>query len=77
MLFVLLVVAAATALSEALGAAVSIVLLLPMLAAGARRLHDTGHSGWWQLFVLAPLGFVIPLFLQVGPTVPEAADVAP
>jgi uncharacterized membrane protein YhaH (DUF805 family) len=24
-------------------------MLLPSLAVGARRLHDTGRSGWWQL----------------------------
>lgn len=30
-------------------------LLLPNLAAGARRLHDTGRSGWWQLAVAVPV----------------------
>lgn len=63
-----LVTAAATALSEPLGAAVTVVLVLPLVAAGARRLHDTGRSGWWQLFALAPVGFVIPLFLLARPT---------
>jgi len=24
-----------------------IIILLPSLAVGARRLHDTGRSGWW------------------------------
>jgi len=27
----------------------SLVTLLPMIAVGARRLHDTNRSGWWQL----------------------------
>ena len=30
-------------------------LLLPLLAVGARRLHDSNHSGWWQLLGLVPL----------------------
>ena len=30
------------------------------LAAGARRLHDTGRSGWWQLLYLIPIiGFIV------------------
>lgn len=30
-------------------------LLLPLLAVGVRRLHDSNHSGWWQLLVLIPV----------------------
>ncbi|WP_338589666.1 DUF805 domain-containing protein [Shewanella khirikhana] len=33
----------------------SLGLLLPSLAIGARRLHDTGRSGWWQLLYFIPL----------------------
>lgn len=40
----------------------SLVLLLPSLAVGARRLHDTGRSGWWQLLVLTIIG-IIPLII--------------
>ncbi len=29
--------------------------LLPLLAVGARRLHDIGKSGWWLLLGLIPL----------------------
>lgn len=29
--------------------------LIPSLAVGARRLHDTGRSGWWLLIGLIPL----------------------
>lgn len=67
-LVVLLVVAAATAIRTELGTAVTVLLALPLAAAGARRLHDTGRSGWWQLFALAPFGFVIPLILLARPT---------
>ena len=36
-----------------------IVILLPSLAVGARRLHDTGRSGWWQLLYLTIIGIII------------------
>ncbi len=35
---------------------VSLGLLLPSLAVGARRLHDINKSGWWQLLWL---GFIL------------------
>ncbi len=36
-----------------------IIVLLPSLAVGARRLHDTGRSGWWQLLYLTIIGIII------------------
>lgn len=34
--------------------------LIPSLALGARRLHDIGKSGWWQLIALIPIiGWII------------------
>ena len=36
-----------------------IIVLLPSLAVGARRLHDTGRSGWWQLLVLTIIGVIV------------------
>ena len=36
-----------------------IIVLLPSLAVGARRLHDTGRSGWWQLLYLTFVGIVV------------------
>jgi uncharacterized membrane protein YhaH (DUF805 family) len=36
------------------------VVFIPMLAVSARRLHDTGKSGWYYLMSLIPLvGFII------------------
>lgn len=34
---------------------VSLGLLLPGIAVGVRRLHDTDRSGWWLLVCLIPL----------------------
>ena len=38
-------------------------LLIPSLAAGVRRLHDTDRSGWWLLIVFIPLAGVIVLLI--------------
>ena len=44
----------------------SLVLLLPGISISARRLHDTGRSGWWQLIALVPLiGAIVLLFFLV------------
>jgi uncharacterized membrane protein YhaH (DUF805 family) len=38
----------------------SLAVLAPSLAVGARRLHDTDRSGWWQLLFLVPvLGWIV------------------
>ncbi len=38
-----------------------LLILVPALALGARRLHDTGRSGWWLVASLVPL--IGPLLL--------------
>ena len=41
---------------------VAIALILPSLAYGVRRLHDTNRSGWNLLYALIPIaGFIILL----------------
>jgi Predicted membrane protein len=32
-----------------------LAVLIPSIAVGIRRLHDTGRSGWWTLIVFVPL----------------------
>ena len=64
---------------------VNLALLLPSLAVNARRLHDTGRSGWWQLLLLIPVIGIIVLIVfwvqdshgdnQYGPS-PKGATVA-
>ena len=41
----------------------SLAVLVPSLAVTARRLHDTGRSGWLQALPLAPLGLLVFLFI--------------
>ncbi|MFC0281718.1 DUF805 domain-containing protein [Falsigemmobacter intermedius] len=33
----------------------ALLTVAPLASTGARRLHDTGRSGWWQLVVLVPV----------------------
>lgn len=49
----------------------SLALLIPSLAAGARRLHDTGRSGWWLLIGLVPLiGAIVLIVFLVQDSTP-------
>jgi len=49
-----------------LGAIYGLAVLLPYLGVGARRLHDTGRSGWWLLLLLIPfIGWVVLLIFYV------------
>lgn len=63
LLFVLLLSAVAAIISEQVLQILSVIVLLPFVAAGTRRLHDTGQSGWWQLLFLVPFGFVAVFFM--------------
>lgn len=40
---------------KALTSLYNLVLLLPSIAVGVRRLHDINHSGWWMLLCLFPI----------------------
>ncbi|MDB5872365.1 MAG: hypothetical protein JWQ07_1807 [Ramlibacter sp.] len=74
-----------------LGGLFSLAMLVPSLAAGSRRLHDIGKSGWLQLLGLIPvIGWAVLIYWaaqpgepganQYGPppaTVPVIAEVAP
>tara|TARA_Y100001970_G_scaffold286366_1_gene408329 strand:- start:11 stop:376 length:366 start_codon:yes stop_codon:yes gene_type:complete len=40
----------------------ALIVLLPAIGVGVRRLHDTNHSGWWYLLSIIPIiGFIILL----------------
>jgi len=36
-----------------------LALFLPMTAVSARRLHDIGRSGWWQLIAFTGIGLIL------------------
>ena len=47
------------AAAETVPAVLELIFLVPFLAAGARRLHDIGRSGWWLLLILTVAGIVL------------------
>ncbi|MDE5690846.1 MAG: DUF805 domain-containing protein [Alistipes sp.] len=50
-----------------------LAILCPMLGIGARRLHDMGKSGWFQLINLIPLvGFILLVYWWCQPSQAEA-----
>lgn len=51
---------------------IALVLLVPMLAAGTRRLRDAGESPWWQLLWLVPFGVFLVFWLQTRTSVEPA-----
>lgn len=66
-LFQLLVSIAASMLGDLVSSLVSLALLLPALAVGARRLHDIGKSGWWQLIMLTVIGLLVLIYWWAQP----------
>ncbi|MDP1953814.1 MAG: DUF805 domain-containing protein [Polaromonas sp.] len=73
-LFQILVSIAASMLGDIVAGLVSLALLLPALAVGARRLHDIGKSGWWQLIMLTVIGFLLLIYWWVQPGSSDASD---
>jgi len=62
-LAVLLASATASVISIRLYSLVALVTFLPLIAVGARRLHDVNQTGWWQLLALVPFGVVVVIIL--------------
>jgi len=52
-------------------ALVTLALFVPLIAAGSRRLHDIGKSGWLQLLWIIPIfGWMILLYWAAQPSGP-------
>ncbi|MBO7494921.1 MAG: DUF805 domain-containing protein [Salinivirgaceae bacterium] len=45
----------------------SLIILIPSLAMGARRLRDAGFSPWWLLLLLTGIGGIILIILWIFP----------
>jgi hypothetical protein len=54
-----------------IGFIIMIALLIPGIAVGVRRLHDTDRVGWWYLIGFVPLiGFIVLLIFFIQPSRP-------
>jgi uncharacterized membrane protein YhaH (DUF805 family) len=53
-------------------------VLVPGIAVGVRRLHDTGRSGWWLLLALIPFfGWIALLVFMVTDGEPQPNEYGP
>lgn len=67
-LFTVLVTLVCQRVSYGLSGVFSLATLLPSIAVGVRRLHDTDRSGWWELFYFLPIiGWIILIVFWVEP----------
>ena len=56
---------------EIVGDLISLALLLPSLAVGARRLHDIDRTAWWLLIALVPVvGWIVLVVFACLPGTP-------
>lgn len=78
-LFQILVSIVTSFLGDMVNGLAALALLLPALAVGARRLHDIGKSGWWQLIALTVIGILLIIYWAAQPSAEgsNAYDQAP
>jgi uncharacterized membrane protein YhaH (DUF805 family) len=78
-LFIFVISCILNIISYSIAAIFSLAILLPYIAVGVRRLHDTNRSGWWLLIGFIPLIGAIVLivfFAQEGTAAPTPAATA-
>lgn len=49
-----------------------LAVLIPSLAVGVRRLHDTGRSGWWMLLAVVPVANFLLIYFYACDSQPGA-----
>ena len=67
-LFILLVGIVASVISQIVGGLFYLAILVPSIAAAARRLHDTDKSGWLLLIGIIPLVGLVLLYFLAQPS---------
>lgn len=55
----------------------AIAIIVPGIAVGVRRLHDTDKSGWWVLITLIPFGALVLLVFFVLDSTPGTNQYGP
>jgi uncharacterized membrane protein YhaH (DUF805 family) len=56
----------------------SLAILIPSIAVGVRRLHDTGRTGWWLLLSFIPLiGLIVLIYFYVQDSEPGSNQYGP
>jgi len=61
-----------------LGLLYSLAVLIPAIAVGVRRLHDTNRSGWWLLIGLIPvIGAIVLIIFFVQDSQPGDNEYGP
>ena len=69
------VLAAAASFFAILSLIYALAVLIPGIAVGIRRLHDTGKSGWWLLIALIPIaGFIVLIVFFAQDSAPGVND---
>ena len=53
---------------------ISVLLVVPSICVGIRRLHDIGRSGWWILLSFAPIARFVVLVFTLMPSQPTANE---
>lgn len=64
----LMLISVSPRLADNLSLVLSLAFLIPNFAVSARRLHDVGRSGWWQLLYITIIGALVLLFWYVQPS---------
>ncbi len=56
----------------------TLAVIIPSIAVGIRRLHDTNRSGWWLLILLIPIiGPIVLIVFLVSDSKPEENKYGP